>query len=78
MAVRGDLIVAVGSDAAVWGLAGPETRVVDLDGRTMTPGFYAAHDHFPGSGRVAVTQVDLNSPPIGGIPAAWSWIRNGG
>ena len=67
VAVLGDLIVAVGSDAAVWGLAGPETRVVDLDGRTMTPGFYAAHDHFPGSGRVAVTQVDLNSPPIGGI-----------
>ena len=67
VAVLGDLIVAVGSDAAVRGLAGPETRVVDLDGRTMTPGFYAAHDHFPGSGRVAVTQVDLNSPPIGGI-----------
>ena len=67
VAVLGDLIVAVGSDATVRGLAGPETRVVDLDGRTMTPGFYAAHDHFPGSGRVAVTQVDLNSPPIGGI-----------
>lgn len=67
VAVLGDLIVAVGSDAAVRGLAGPETRVVDLNGRTMTPGFYAAHDHFPGSGRVAVTQVDLNSPPIGGI-----------
>ena len=33
----------------------------------MTPGFYAAHDHFPGSGRVAVTQVDLNSPPVGTI-----------
>ena len=67
VAVLGDLIVAVGSDAEVRGLAGPETRVVDLDGRTMTPGFYAAHDHFPGSGRVAVTQVDLNSPPIGAI-----------
>ena len=67
VAVLGDLIVAVGSDAEVRALAGPETRVVDLDGRTMTPGFYAAHDHFPGSGRVAVTQVDLNSPPIGAI-----------
>ena len=67
VAVLGDDIVAVGSDAEVRALAGPETRVVDLDGRTMTPGFYAAHDHFPGSGRVAVTQVDLNSPPIGVI-----------
>ncbi len=67
VAVLGDLIVAVGSDAEVQALGGPETRVVDLDGRTMTPGFYAAHDHFPGAGRVAVTQVDLNSPPIGAI-----------
>ncbi len=67
VAVLGDDIVAVGSDAEVRALAGPQTRVVDLDGRTMTPGFYAAHDHFPGSGRVAVTQVDLNSPPIGVI-----------
>ena len=67
VAVLGDLIVAVGSDAEVQALGGPETRVVDLDGRTMTPGFYAAHDHFPGSGRVAVTRVDLNSPPIGAI-----------
>lgn len=67
VAALGDQIVAVGSDDEVRGLAGPETRVVDLDGRTMTPGFYAAHDHFPGSGRVAVTQVDLNSPPIGAI-----------
>ena len=67
VAVLGDNIVAVGSDAEVGPLAGPQTRVVDLQGRTMTPGFYAAHDHFPGSGRVAVTQVDLNSPPIGAI-----------
>ena len=67
VAVLGDNIVAVGSDAEVGPLAGPQTHVVDLQGRTMTPGFYAAHDHFPGSGRVAVTQVDLNSPPIGAI-----------
>ncbi len=67
VAVLDDNIVAVGTDAEVGPLAGPQTRVVDLQGRTMTPGFYAAHDHFPGSGRVAVTQVDLNSPPIGAI-----------
>ena len=67
VAVLGDNIVAVGSDAEVGPLAGPQTHVVDLQGSTMTPGFYAAHDHFPGSGRVAVTQVDLNSPPIGAI-----------
>ena len=67
VAVRRDEIVAVGADAAIRALAGPTTAVVDLEGRTMVPGFYAAHDHFPGSGRVAVSSVDLNSPPIGAI-----------
>ena len=67
VAVRGDEIVAVGSDDEVQSLVDPDTTVVDLDGKTMVPGFYAAHDHFPGSGRVAVTSVDLNSPPIGSV-----------
>ena len=67
VAVRGDEIVAVGSNDEALALAGPSTRTVDLEGRTMTPGLYAAHDHFPGSGRVAVSSVDLNSPPIGMI-----------
>ena len=67
VAVRGYEIVAVGTDAEVQVLASAGTRVVDLDGKTMLPGFYAAHDHFPGSGRVAVSSVDLNSPPIGTV-----------
>ena len=67
VAVRGEEIVAVGTSDKVQALAGADTRVVDLDGKTMLPGFYAAHDHFPGSGRVAVSSVDLNSPPIGTI-----------
>lgn len=67
VAVRRDEIVAVGSNDEVRRLAGPETAVVDLAGKVMVPGFYAAHDHFPGSGMVAVTGVDLNSPPIGKI-----------
>src|SRR5262249_20245337 len=47
--------------------AGPQTTTVDLAGKTLLPGFYAAHDHFPSWGRVALYQVDLNSPPIGPI-----------
>ena len=71
VAVFGDLIVAVGSDAEVRGLTSPKTRVVDLNGRTMTPGFYAAHDHFPGSGRAALTvsakpAASTARPPLSG------------
>jgi predicted amidohydrolase YtcJ len=65
VAVKGDRIVMVGSNRDIRRLAGAATKIVDINGRTMMPGFYAAHDHFPGSGMVAVSMVDLNSPPIG-------------
>jgi predicted amidohydrolase YtcJ len=65
VAVKGGRILMVGSNSDVRKVAGAATNVVDVAGKTLTPGFYAAHDHFPGSGMVAVTMVDLNSPPIG-------------
>src|SRR4029453_15761779 len=38
VAVRGDRIVAVGSDAEIAKLAGPATRRIDLRGRAVIPG----------------------------------------
>lgn len=67
VAVRGGRIVSAGSDEEVGKLAGPQTNLVDLQGRTLLPGFYAAHDHFPSAGTVALYQVDLNSPPMGAM-----------
>ena len=64
VAVTGGRIERVGSAAELRKLGG---KVVDLQGRTMLPGFYAAHDHFPQIGIMTVTQVDLNSPPIGTV-----------
>ncbi|MFB3829930.1 MAG: amidohydrolase [Bryobacteraceae bacterium] len=67
VAVRGAEIAAVGTNADIRKLAGPQTRVADLRGRTMLPGFYSPHDHFPQLGILRVAQVDLNSPPIGSM-----------
>jgi predicted amidohydrolase YtcJ len=39
VAVRGNKIFKVGSDAEVRHLAGPNTRTIDLRGRSLTPGF---------------------------------------
>lgn len=64
-AIRGEDIVSTGTTADIRKLAGPSTQMVDLGGKTMLPGFYAAHDHFPGAGTVAGHYVDINSPPIG-------------
>lgn len=50
IAIRGDRIVAVGSDAAIAKLAGPSTKTVDLSGRLAIPGFIEGHGHFTGVG----------------------------
>jgi len=65
VAVRAGKVLLAGSEVEVKKLAGPTTTVVDLKGRVLLPGFYAAHDHFPSAGMVALYSTDLNSPPIG-------------
>ncbi|TGD81535.1 amidohydrolase [Hymenobacter wooponensis] len=46
LAIRGERIVAVGTTAEVSKLVGPNTRRIDVQGRTVTPGFNDAHNHF--------------------------------
>ena len=45
VAVAGNRIVIVGSSQEVVALAGPQTRVIDLKGRSLLPGFIDAHCH---------------------------------
>jgi predicted amidohydrolase YtcJ len=47
LALRGDSIVAVGFDADIEALAGEATRVENLEGRRVVPGFHDAHWHLP-------------------------------
>ena len=58
IAIRGQRIVAVGSNAEVRARIGPATRVLDLAGRTVLPGFNDSHAHFLGIG-FARLDVDL-------------------
>ncbi|MFM9197583.1 MAG: amidohydrolase, partial [Planctomycetia bacterium] len=45
LAVKNGRILFVGPAAEAKQLAGPATRVVDLGGRTMLPGFIDTHGH---------------------------------
>jgi len=45
IAIRGEHILAVGNDEEILALRGPATRVVDLAGRTLLPGFVDGHTH---------------------------------
>ena len=49
IAVRGERLLAVGSNEEIRALIGPLTVVEDLAGRRVVPGFNDAHSHFPGS-----------------------------
>ncbi len=62
----GARITAVGRAADVQPLAGSATRVVNLAGHALLPGFIDAHSHFPGAGLTAVF-ADLASPPVGSV-----------
>ncbi len=50
IAVRGDRIAALGSDADAKQWIGPRTRVIDLHGMLAIPGFIEGHGHFTGVG----------------------------
>lgn len=50
IAVRGATIAAVGGDAEIRALIGPETRVIELAGRAVSPGLIDSHAHLYGLG----------------------------
>jgi predicted amidohydrolase YtcJ len=59
VAVLGDRIVAVGSNADIEALRGPNTKVIDAGGKLLLPGFNDAHVHFVGGG-LQLDAVQLN------------------
>ncbi|WP_396213052.1 amidohydrolase [Gemmatimonas sp.] len=59
LAVRDGRLMAVGTDAAARALIGASTRVIDLGGRRVVPGFIDAHWHLPTESRADL--VDAGS-----------------
>ena len=57
IAVTGDRIVAVGSSGDIRQYVGPATKVVDVSGQLVVPGFVEGHGHFTG---VGAAQLNLN------------------
>lgn len=62
IAISGDTIVAVGSDATIQRYIGPRTTVIDLHGHLAIPGFNESHGHFTGLGQ-GLTELDLMGVP---------------
>src|SRR5262245_29232310 len=58
LAVWRERVLIVGSDADVKSLIGPATRVIELQGRRVVPGFHDSHVHLL-SGGMLLSQVNL-------------------
>jgi hypothetical protein len=66
VAIEGERIVRVGSDAEVLALKGPQTRLVDLHGAFVLPGLIDAHTHFGNAVEAffQVRLVDVDAGPL--------------
>ncbi len=88
LAVRDGRIVFVGNDSAVARFIGRRTRVLDLPGRMVMPGFVDTHVH-PVTGGIELGECDLNAVQtraalLAAVAACdardttSTWIRGGG
>jgi predicted amidohydrolase YtcJ len=69
LAILGDRIVAIGSTASVKALAGPQTKMIDLGGRTVIPGINDAHNHLE---LEPVNQVDVQ---LEAMDPSWADVK---
>jgi predicted amidohydrolase YtcJ len=62
-AVRGDRFVAVGGNAEIRALAGPQTLLVDLQGKAVIPGLMDNHNHSYHAGVVMLRGIEMRGVP---------------
>ena len=60
VAIRGERIAAVGTNAEIARLAGPTTRRIDLRGRSVVPGFIDNHAHYMEEGVLWTVELRLD------------------
>ncbi len=60
VAVRGDRVIAVGTNQDIARLAGPNTRRIDLGGKSVVPGMIDNHAHIMEEGRIWLEELRLD------------------
>ena len=70
VAIADGRFLAVGSNDKVRALSSAKTKKIDLDGKTVVPGFIDAHTHPAVAGRMHLRQVDCDLRSIEAIQSA--------
>ena len=66
IAIRDEVIIGLGSNEEILRMAGPQTGVVDLQGKTVLPGIVESHVHPMGSSETYAREIfNLRNTPIG-------------
>jgi hypothetical protein len=88
IAVRNGVVVASGSDDDVMKLLGPKTRLVDLGGAFVMPGFNDAHAHLGDAGRIklsvdvtgtkSLAEMEARVKTAAEAAAPGAWLTGGG
>ncbi len=72
--VVGDRISGIGSDSEIEAFIDGDTKVMDLGGRTLVPGFIDCHAHPMGYGE-SLMAIDCRTPPVSSIQDVVAAIR---
>ena len=73
IAVRGDRVVAVGSREKLSALVGPNTRQIDLKGKTVLPGLMDSHSH---ASEAAMYEFDHAVPDMETVADVLRYIQS--
>lgn len=72
IAVRGERLIAVGTNDEIEAFAGPDTRRIDLEGATVLPGLIDSHVHSTGA---ATYEFEGEIPEFEGVADVLAYIR---
>ena len=75
VAIRGNRIIAVGTDAEILSLAGANTRRIDLGGLAVTPGLLDSHQHMAAGGADRLFLLDVGFPAAKSIADVVTAVR---
>lgn len=76
LAVQGDKILAVGSNDEILALKGSSTRLIDLQGRSLLPGFIDDHTHLFNESAERLQGFDMEVAQQLALKNGWTTMHN--